>query len=174
MNLTHKRLIGELKDLAKNKVDYVQAYQDEINPLIFYFMLKPKNEPYSGGLYIGRIELPKDYPFNPGKFFMLTPSGRFNINKEICLTNSHYHTNNWTPVWSIRTMIIGFMSILTDDSTSGISHIHDDNNTRLQYSKQSHDYNISHHKNITLNFNQFVNSDGIIHSDSEILDFISH
>ena len=48
----------------------------------------PTDEPYLGGYYIGKIELPVDYPAKAGDFYMLTPNGRFDINKKICLTNS--------------------------------------------------------------------------------------
>ena len=56
---------------------------------------------------------------------MLTPSGRFDINKKICLTNSGYHKETWSPMWNLKNMVIAFVSIFSDDNTSGISHIRD-------------------------------------------------
>ena len=123
--ITQKRLINELKDLISNKLGYAQVIQDKQNGKIFYFLLVGmEKSPYDGGYYIGKITLPPDYPVKPGQIEMMTPSGRFTIGHNICLTNSSYHPESWTPVWSIRNTIIGFYSIFNSDTDGGISHIH--------------------------------------------------
>jgi hypothetical protein len=38
-----------------------------------------------------RMQLPSEYPFKPPEVYMLTPSGRFEINKKICLSISSFH-----------------------------------------------------------------------------------
>lgn len=38
-----------------------------------------------------RTQLPSEYPFKPPEVYMLTPSGRFEINKKICLSISSFH-----------------------------------------------------------------------------------
>ena len=171
-NKVQKRLAGEIRDLNRNKMDFAQAVQDERNPLTFYFMLRPKDKPYVGGLYVGKISLPKDYPDNPGEFYMLTPNGRFEVNKKICLTNSNYHKESWVPLWSIRNMILGFISIFIADDTTGISHIKESNETRLFKATNSHAYNLANHKDITLKFDQFVKEDGTQKTDAEVLEYI--
>ena len=48
----------------------------------------------------------------PPSIILLTPSGRFEVNKKICLSISGHHPESWQPSWSIRTAllaIIGFM-----------------------------------------------------------------
>jgi ubiquitin-protein ligase len=128
--LTIKRIKGEIKNLEKDRESYYQVVYDEAHipkpasgdnyKYLFYFLLRGASDSvYKGGYYIGKITLPADYPTSPGNFYMLTPSGRFNINTKICLTNSSYHKDTWTPMWSIKNMVIGFVS----DNTSGISHI---------------------------------------------------
>lgn len=37
------------------------------------------------------MQLPSEYPFKPPEVYMLTPSGRFEINKKICLSISSFH-----------------------------------------------------------------------------------
>lgn len=72
----------------------------------------PSDSPFENGLYHGRIILPTDYPMKPPSIILLTPSGRFEVNKKICLSISGHHPESWQPSWSIRTAllaIIGFM-----------------------------------------------------------------
>src|SRR5579872_1282399 len=89
-SLTARRLAGEIRQLERNREPYYQVVQDEKNPFLFYFCYHNTDtkSPYCGGYYIGKIDLPNDYPKNPGNFYMLTPSGRFDVNAKICLTNS--------------------------------------------------------------------------------------
>lgn len=79
----------------------------------WHFTVKgPSDSDFSGGFYHGRIILPTEYPMKPPSIILLTPNGRFEINKKICLSISGHHPESWQPSWSIRTAllaIIGFM-----------------------------------------------------------------
>lgn len=167
--ITEKRLKNEMKELLKNRLEFAQAIQDEDDKFIFYFLLKgDKDSDYNEGYYIGKIMLPHEYPAKPGDFMTLTPNGRFEINKKICLTNSGYHTESWTPTWNIKNMIIGFSSIFNSDFEHGISHIKDTPTNRRKFAKESVDYNNSYYKNIFVRFDQFVNPDGTIKENQEL------
>ena len=83
-----KRLNGDLRLLAKEPLDNIETYPDEDNILIWYFLIKgPEDSPYNNGLYIGKILHNPEYPLKPPDFMMLTPNGRFSINKKICILN---------------------------------------------------------------------------------------
>lgn len=41
--------------------------------------------------FLPLAQLPSDYPFKPPEVYMLTPSGRFEVNKKICLSISSFH-----------------------------------------------------------------------------------
>lgn len=165
---TEKRLHNEMKDLNKNKMEFIQGIQDENNKLIFYFLLKgDKDSSYKGGYYIGKILLPQNYPEKPGDFIMLTPNGRFDIDKKICLSNTGYHLESSSPIWSIRNVLIGIYSIWMDDKESGISHIKQTQEQRKAHAKNSVSFNNEKYKNIFLRFNQFVNENGEILSEEE-------
>ncbi len=72
----------------------------------------PPDSDFATGVYHGRIILPTEYPMKPPSIIMLTPNGRFEVNKKICLSISGHHPESWQPSWSIRTAllaIIGFM-----------------------------------------------------------------
>jgi ubiquitin-protein ligase len=61
--------------------------------------------PYEGGIYHGRLILPKDYPGSPPKVQVWTPTGRFVPRADICLSASDFHPETWTASWTVRTLI---------------------------------------------------------------------
>lgn len=63
---------------------YCQTFQD--NLFEWHFTVRgPPDSPYSDGVYHGRILLPAEYPMKPPNLILLTPNGRFETNKKICL-----------------------------------------------------------------------------------------
>jgi len=173
-SLTCRRLAGEITQLAKTREPYYQVIQDKTDPFTFHFCYHNdvKTDPYYGGYYIGKIILPNDYPKTPGNFYMSTPNGRFDINAKICLTNSGYHKENWTPMWNLANMVVGFVSIFTSDDTKGISHIKETTTQRKAKAADSVSYNMTHHKDITLGFTQFFKPDGTPRTNEEIKEWI--
>jgi len=63
--------------------------------------IKDEKSPYFGGVYHGKIVFSPEYPFKPPSIFMITPSGRFQINSRLCLSMSDFHPESWNPMWSI-------------------------------------------------------------------------
>lgn len=107
-----KRLMREAKELSEATSDYyAQPLSD--NLFEWHFTVRgPSDTEFDGGVYHGRIILPPDYPMKPPNIIILTPNGRFETGKKICLSISGYHPETWQPSWSIRTALlalIGFM-----------------------------------------------------------------
>jgi len=174
-SLTLTRLTNELSNLNAEREAYYQVMRDPKDIFKYYFMMRGDDKSdYNNGYYIGRIELPADYPQTPGNFFMLTPSGRFEINKKICLTNSGYHKETWSPMWNLKNMVIAFASIFGDDSTSGISHIKMSSADRKKFAAASQAYNLKENPAITKLFTQFVKEDGTFRSYKETDEYISN
>lgn len=168
--ITEKRLKNEIKKIQKERLEFAQAIPDENNKFLFYFLLKgDEKSDYNGGYYIGKIELPKNYPTSPGDFYMLTKNGRFDINHKICLSNTAYHSDTWSPSWDIINMLIGFVSVFNDDTEHGISHIKESSEQRKLYAKESVNYNLLTYPDIFKRFDQFVNKDGIIKTEADKL-----
>jgi ubiquitin-protein ligase len=177
---TQKRLLGEVKKLKKEKMDYVQAFQDENNQLIFYFLfVGQKDSHYEGGYYLGKIILPKTFPDKAPDYMMLTPNGRFEYDKNICLTISGYHNDTWTPTWTIVKIVEAFYSIFNSDDDTGISHITFAKNTaqstkdriinsRKIFALESISYNQQYYFDIFTKFKQFINITGFPYSKTEI------
>lgn len=66
----------------------------------WHFTLRgPRDTEFEGGMYHGRILLPADYPFKPPNIMLLTPNGRFEVRKKICLSISAHHPEEWQPAW---------------------------------------------------------------------------
>lgn len=82
----------------------------------WHFTLRgPPGSAYEEGLYHGRIVLPPTYPLRPPSFRFLTPSGRFEANREICLSISGHHEETWQPAWGVRTALVALRSFMETD-----------------------------------------------------------
>lgn len=139
---TLKRIKGDIKLLKKDPLEHLDAIMDTKDPLVWYFLVKgPDDSDFKGGFYLGKILLHPTYPDKPGDFMMLTPNGRFLIDRKICLSNTAYHSNEWTPAWNLKLILLGFLSIMLDDKENGISHIHDNKTIRKKYAEESMEYN---------------------------------
>uniref|UniRef100_A0A915M9J2 UBC core domain-containing protein n=1 Tax=Meloidogyne javanica TaxID=6303 RepID=A0A915M9J2_MELJA len=80
-----KRLLNEAKELCKpNELFHAQPLEE--NLFEWHFTVRgPPDTVYSEGVYHGRILLPVEYPMKPPNLRLLTPNGRFETNKNICL-----------------------------------------------------------------------------------------
>lgn len=96
--------------------DYV-ATPLETDIFEWHFTLRgPPNSPYAEGMYHGRIVLPPTYPLRPPSFRFSTPSGRFEANREICLSISGHHEETWQPAWGVRTALVALRSFMETDA----------------------------------------------------------
>jgi len=66
-------------------------------------------------MYHGRIVLPPTYPLRPPSFRFVTPSGRFEVNREICLSISGHHEETWQPAWGVRTALVALRAFMETD-----------------------------------------------------------
>ncbi|RAK85477.1 UBC-like protein [Aspergillus costaricaensis CBS 115574] len=119
MSPSTRRLLKESTDLQTNPSPYFHAAPvSDTNLFDWHFTLlgPPPPSPYAGGIYHGRITLPPTYPLRPPSFRFLTPSGRFEVNREICLSISGHHEETWQPAWGIRTALIALRSFMDGDA----------------------------------------------------------
>ena len=115
---TTKRILKEAAELAGSPSPDYQASPLESDLHEWHFTLRgpPAPSPYAGGFYHGRIILPPAYPLKPPSFRFLTPSGRFEVNREICLSISGHHEETWQPAWGIRTALVAIRSFMDSDA----------------------------------------------------------
>ena len=134
---------------------------DEKDILTWYFLIKaPVDSEYAGGYYIGKLLYTKDYPDKPPDYMMLTPSGRYTIGTKICLSNSGYHSNEWSSMWTMHATLTGFLSIMLSDIEHGLSHIRASKGERERFAKESIEYNKAHYPELVKLFNRFLDKEG--------------
>eukprot|EP00914_Ancora_sagittata_P002934 GHVO01006128.1.p1 GENE.GHVO01006128.1~~GHVO01006128.1.p1 ORF type:complete len:177 (-),score=38.13 GHVO01006128.1:529-1059(-) len=116
-----KRMLKEYRTLATGDFQQfrIRHHDRDMYEAHFAIYNLPSDTPYHGGLYHGKLVLPKTYPFEPPKIYMLTPSGRFEVNKPLCFSMSNYHPESWNPAWQMETIVRGFISFMLDESEPG-------------------------------------------------------
>ncbi|KAJ5457949.1 hypothetical protein N7475_009337 [Penicillium sp. IBT 31633x] len=137
-----RRLLKESSDLHKNPSPYFTAAPtSDSNLHDWHFTLAgpPSPSPYAQGLYHGRITFPATYPLRPPSFRFLTPSGRFEVNREICLSISGHHEETWQPAWGVRTALLGIRSeIFGTESQGQVGGMEGSDEVRREYARLSH------------------------------------
>ncbi|KAG5468173.1 hypothetical protein LSCM1_02149 [Leishmania martiniquensis] len=137
-----KRLQIELRKLHTEWELPFRVGADPQNMLRCYFVVDgPAGTPYEGGRYVGLIEIPSDYPFKPPSVQMCTPSGRLKTGMQICLSNSSYHPENWSPMWGLRTILLALVSFfVSEEPTTGSMNATVEE--RRKYAANSRRYNV--------------------------------
>ncbi|KAK2737944.1 hypothetical protein FQN55_000848 [Onygenales sp. PD_40] len=146
MNTTVRRLMKEAQELSASSSSpspHFHAHPiSDSNFFDWHFTLvgPPEPSPYANGLYHGRIVLPPQYPLRPPSFRFLTPSGRFEVNREICLSISGHHEETWQPAWGIRTALTAIRSFMEGDANGQIGGIDAKEETRREWAKRSREW----------------------------------
>ena len=120
--LSIKRLRKENLTLQNEPVPLAVARPLESNILEWRFLIKGSDD-YEGGYYHGKLIFPPQYPMKPPGIMFFTPSGRFEINKRVCLTISDFHPETWSPLWTVGSILTGIVSFMNSDeiTTGGLS-----------------------------------------------------
>lgn len=102
-----------------------------------FTLLGPPSTPYAGGMYHGRIVLPSTYPLRPPSFRFLTPSGRFEVNREICLSISGFHEETWQPAWGVRLALTALRVFMTEEGKGQVGGLEASETVRKQLAERS-------------------------------------
>ncbi|EME47545.1 hypothetical protein DOTSEDRAFT_77825 [Dothistroma septosporum NZE10] len=136
---TIKRILKEASELANQPSADYHAAPLEKDLFEWHFTLKgpPAPSPFDGGIYHGRIVLPPAYPLKPPSFRFLTPTGRFEVNREICLSISGHHEETWQPAWGIRTALVAIRSFMDTDAKGQLGGMDASDEVRRRFAGQS-------------------------------------
>ncbi|GAC94396.1 ubiquitin-conjugating enzyme [Pseudozyma hubeiensis SY62] len=110
-----KRILSEARELSSDTSSLYTASPLDDNIFEWHFTLRgPANTEFADGLYHGRILLPAEYPMRPPDVMLLTPNGRWELNKKICLTFTGFHEEMWQPAWGVRTALLGLQTFMAE------------------------------------------------------------
>ncbi|KAF3009968.1 hypothetical protein E8E13_011262 [Curvularia kusanoi] len=138
-NPTIKRILKEASELSVSPSSDYHAEPLEDNIFEWHFTIKGPEAPsaYAGGIYHGRIILPPQYPLRPPNFRFLTPTGRFEVNREICLSISGHHEETWQPAWGVRTALVAIRSFMDTDAKGQLGGIECSRDARERMARDS-------------------------------------
>jgi ubiquitin-protein ligase len=137
-----KKLLKDIEDLKSTPLDNIKIGVKEDNIKNCYCLIYGlTEEEYLEGEYIFNIKLHENHPFEPPNFYFLTPSGLFEINKKLCFSNSSLHPESWSPMWNLRTIILGLFSFFLEKKTTGVGHLYTPIETKKKYAIESKEYN---------------------------------
>ena len=143
-DLCTRRLTKELRALQKDpiKSPKITVAPNEANILEMHYVIEgSKKTPYEGGIYHGKLIFPKDYPLKPPSVMMLTPSGRFQPNRRLCLSMSDFHPETWNPMWSVSTILTGLYSFMIETAPT-LGSIETTTSQKQRFARQSLDFNV--------------------------------
>jgi len=141
-NPTVKRILKEASELANQPSSDYHAAPLESDLFEWHFTLRgpPAPSPFDSGMYHGRIVLPPAYPLKPPSFRFLTPTGRFEVNREICLSISGHHEETWQPAWGIRTALVAIRSFMDTSAGGQLGGMEASEEVRKRMAGQSSDW----------------------------------
>lgn len=136
-----RRIQRELKEISESPSRHWAAAPAADDLFEWQFAIRgPPGTDFEGGIYTGRIVLPVNYPLAPPSISFLTPNGRWEIGKRICLSNTSYHPENWQPAWGIRTMMEALRSHFPVPGDGAIGAIDWPSDVRQRLAKESLDF----------------------------------
>lgn len=134
-------LVREAQELLTSPSPDYTATPLETDLFEWHFTLRgPPRSVYAGGIYHGRIVLPPQYPLKPPSFRFVTPSGRFETNREICLSISGHHEETWQPAWGLRTALVALRSFMETDARGQVGGLDTTDAVRRRLAGESHAY----------------------------------
>lgn len=141
-----RRLTKELGAFKKDPMTdpRITVAPNESNILEMHYVIEGnEGTPYEGGVYHGKLIFPKEYPLKPPGVMMITPTGRFQPSRRLCLSMSDFHPESWNPMWSVSTILTGLYSFMLEtDPTLG--SIETTATTKQKLAAGSLEYNVKH------------------------------
>jgi len=139
-----RRLTKELKALKKDPVKEpnITVEPMENNLLELHYVIEGSSgTPYQEGVYWGKLLFPREYPLKPPSVIMMTPSGRFQPNRRLCLSMSDFHPESWNPMWSVSTILTGLYSFMLETNPT-LGSIETSDRKKRQLAAASLEFNV--------------------------------
>ncbi|KAJ3185277.1 Ubiquitin-conjugating enzyme E2 J1 [Gaertneriomyces sp. JEL0708] len=136
-----KRLMKEYAELQGDPSPEFTAAPLDDNLFEWHFTIRgPPEAGFEGGRYHGRLLFPAEYPFKPPDITFLTPNGRFEVGKKICLSITGHHPEYWRPAWGVRSALVALISFLPTHGDGAIGSLDYTEEERQAYAKRSREW----------------------------------
>ncbi|CAG9465312.1 unnamed protein product [Pedinophyceae sp. YPF-701] len=123
-NAAVKRIMQEVREVQKEGGSDFMAEALESNLFEWVFAVRgPAEGGFTGGLYLGRISLPPEYPMKPPSFIFATPNGRFAVGQKICLSISSHHPEEWQPSWGVCTAMVALRAFFATPGNGALGSL---------------------------------------------------
>lgn len=140
-SITSRRILQEAKEIANNPTEAFWAAPTEESIFEWHFVIRgAKGTDFEDGRFHGRILLPPNYPLRPPAFKFSHVNGRFEVNREICLSISRFHESSWSAAWGIRTAILALIAFMPTKAEGAIGGIDMQVNARKEICRDSSSY----------------------------------
>lgn len=143
-DLCVRRLTKELRALQKDpiKTPKITVAPNESNILEMHYVIEGSAKtPYEGGIYHGKVVFPKEYPLKPPSVMMMTPSGRFQPNRRLCLSMSDFHPETWNPMWSVSTILTGLYSFMLETAPT-LGSVETTRSQKQRFARHTLEFNV--------------------------------
>jgi ubiquitin-protein ligase len=129
------RIPKEYDKLTSDPIDNVIFDMNESNILEWTFVIfGPKDTPYEGGTYQGKLTFPKEYPLKPPQVQFTSKLFHPNVymDGKLCISILHegsddtgyeHELERWRPINNIRTVFISIISLLSDPNPDSAANI---------------------------------------------------
>ncbi|CAD8058992.1 unnamed protein product [Paramecium primaurelia] len=118
--LSIQRLLREYDKLQKLNNNQFICEPNPTNIFEWHFVIYNLTDSFAGGYYHGILQMPPDYPLKPPTLKFITPSGRFEVGKPVCLSFTNFHPESWSSAQTIESMMISIISFMyTNENTTG-------------------------------------------------------
>lgn len=133
--------MSEYRSLASHpEPDFVAGPVDD-NLFIWHFIIKGQRDTaFEGGIYHGKIDFPRSYPFSPPDIYFFTPNGRFETHTKLCLNITSYHPDTWNPSWDVRTALLSIIAFMTTKGHGAIGSIDTSDEERRRLAIESRSF----------------------------------
>lgn len=112
----------EVREVRKQPDMCVAIAGNDISQ-VHFSVRGPEGTPFSGGIYHGKIVLPANFPYSAPHVQLLTESGRFEVNTNICINGyTAWHQDSWTPAITLAAIIRAVQSLFCETSEHGIGY----------------------------------------------------
>lgn len=133
-----KRLLCEYNKLRNSNFDDIYFEINDNNLYQLDIVIKGSvDTPHENGFYHIVLIL-DEFPIKAPDIKILTPNGRFAVNKKICIDGlTRFHNDTWSPAFSLLSIIESFRSFMNDTDSNFIANIISDDKEKKNLAEDS-------------------------------------